>query len=185
MKVACWSGPRNISTALMRSWSSRSDTSVIDEPFYSHYLKSTKLQHPMRKKIIESYPSNKREIVSFLLSDNPFNKKVWYQKHMAHHITSFKNIDYVLSFENTFLIRHPKKVLSSYTKKNRLSGINDLGYVQQKELINFLRKKGKDFIVIDSDKLLKNPSIILRKWCKKLGIPYEKKMLFWEKYKYF
>ena len=78
MIIACWSGPRNISTALMRSWSSRKDTYVTDEPFYAYYLKETKLKHPMYKVIIDEYPSDYNDIVKYLISEIPKNKKIWY-----------------------------------------------------------------------------------------------------------
>lgn len=117
MIVACWSGPRNISTALMRSWSSRHDTFVTDEPFYAYYLKETKLKHPMYEEIINHYSSNYNQIVSDLISKIPEGKKIWYQKHMAHHILDLTNIEWIANCENCILMRHPKEVISSYTKK--------------------------------------------------------------------
>ena len=103
MIIACWSGPRNISTALMRSWSSRKDTFVTDEPFYAYYLKETKLKHPMYKDIINTYSSNYNEIVNYLINVIPQNKKIWYQKHMAHHILDSRNIDWIANCENCIL----------------------------------------------------------------------------------
>ena len=100
MIVACWSGPRNISTALMRSWSSRNDTYVTDEPFYAYYLKKTKLKHPMHREIISNYNSNYNEIIKHLTNQVPKNKKIWYQKHMAHHILNLENIEWIKNFEN-------------------------------------------------------------------------------------
>ena len=117
MIVACWSGPRNISTALMRSWSSRNDTYVTDEPFYAHYLKKTKLKHPMHNEIISNYNSNYNEIINHLTNQVPKNKKIWYQKHMAHHILNLENIEWIKNFENCILLRNPKEVIHSYTKK--------------------------------------------------------------------
>ena len=95
MIVACWSGPRNISTALMRSWSSRKDTFVTDEPFYAYYLKETRINHPMYEKIINSYFSDYDEIVNHLISKVPNQKKIWYQKHMAHHLIDLSKIDFL------------------------------------------------------------------------------------------
>ena len=117
MIVACWSGPRNISTALMRSWSSREDTFITDEPFYSYYLNETKLKHPMYSEIISKYPTSYSEIVNYLINEIPENKKIWYQKHMAHHILDLKNIEWVANCKNCILLRHPKEVISSYCKK--------------------------------------------------------------------
>lgn len=181
MKIACWSGPRNISTALMRSWSSRIDTVVIDEPFYASYLNSTKLVHPMHKQIIKKYPSKYEEMIEILKAENPKSSSIWYQKHMAHHLLNFNNLDFILSFKNSILIRHPKDVILSYTKKNILNDEKDLGYPQQYEIIKFLKKNNQNFIIINSETLLQNPELILRKWCSSLEIDFDKKMLTWEK----
>ena len=121
MIVACWSGPRNISTALMRSWSSRSDTFVTDEPFYAYYLSETKLKHPMHMEIINKYSTDYIKIVNYLNSKTPDGKKIWYQKHMAHHILNLNDIEWITNFENCILLRHPKEVISSYSNKNKLN----------------------------------------------------------------
>ena len=181
MIIACWSGPRNISTALMRSWSSRMDTFVSDEPFYAYYLKETKLEHPMHKEIIDKYSSNYNKIIKYLTGEIPENKKIWYQKHMAHHILDLKSIDWISNFENCILLRHPKEVISSYTKKNQLNSAEELGYPQQYEIINFLKKMNKSYIVIDSKELLKDPKKSLSNWCRKTNIKFDKSMLKWRK----
>jgi len=181
MIVACWSGPRNISTALMRSWSSRDDTFVTDEPFYSYYLKETKLKHPMYKEIINHYSTNYNQIVSYLVGKIPEGKKIWYQKHMAHHILDLTNIEWIANCENCILVRHPKEVINSYTKKNELNSVEDLGYAQQYEIIKFLKKLNKSYIIIDSSELLKNPEKLLSIWCRKMNIKFYKSMLSWEK----
>ena len=181
MIIACWSGPRNISTALMRSWSSRMDTFVSDEPFYAYYLKETKLEHPMYKEIIDKYSSNYNKIIKYLTGEIPENKKIWYQKHMAHHILDLKSIDWISNFENCILLRHPKEVISSYTKKNQLNSAEELGYPQQYEIINFLKKMNKSYIVIDSKELLKDPKKSLSNWCRKTNIEFDKSMLKWRK----
>ena len=181
MKIACWSGPRNISTALMRSWSSRSDTAVIDEPFYAYYLKEKQLKHPMYKEILNTYSTKYENIVKYLITDIPKNKKIWYQKHMAHHLINLDNIDWIKKFENCFLIRHPKEVINSYIAKNQLYNVKELGYPQQYEIVKFLRKSGKSFIIIDSKDILTNPENALSKWCEKININFEKSMLNWEK----
>ena len=181
MIVACWSGPRNISTALMRSWSSRSDTFVTDEPFYAYYLSETKLKHPMHMEIINKYSINYTEIVNYLNSKTPDGKKIWYQKHMAHHILNLNEIEWITNFENCILLRHPKEVISSFSNKNKLNSFEELGYRQQYEIIRLLKKKNKSFIIIDSSELLQNPAKVLEAWCKKINIKYEKSMLKWEK----
>jgi len=181
MIVACWSGPRNISTALMRSWSSRRDTFVSDEPFYAHYLKSTQNNHPMREKIIKHYLTDYNKIVTHLTNNIPNQKTVWYQKHMAHHINDLNNIDWIKNFENCILIRHPKDVISSYVKKNTLNHIDEIGYPQQYKIMKYLDDIGKKFIVIDSDILLKNPEKILSQWCNSIDLEFDNSMLRWKK----
>ena len=181
MIVACWSGPRNISTALMRSWSSRSDTFVTDEPFYAYYLSETKLKHPMHMEIINKYSTDYIKIVNYLNSKTPDGKKIWYQKHMAHHILNLNDIEWITNFENCILLRHPKEVISSYSNKNKLNSFEELGYRQQYEIIKLLKKKNKSFIIIDSSELLQNPAKVLGAWCKKINIKYEQSMLNWEK----
>ena len=181
MKIACWSGPRNISTALMRSWSSRKDTFVSDEPFYAYYLKELCLKHPMYKEIINHYPNIYNEIVKDLSSEIPNNKKVWYQKHMAHHLIDFNKINWIKSFENCFLIRHPKDVIKSYVKKNILNNVDELGYPQQYKIVKYLKNIGKKFVVIDSDILLNNPKKILSQWCNSVDLDFDISMLEWDK----
>jgi len=181
MKVACWSGPRNISTALMRSWSSRDDTYISDEPFYAHYLKKKKLKHPMYKEIINEYPNNFNEIVNNLLGSNPENKKIWYQKHMSHHLLNTENLQWISNLENCVLIRHPKQVINSYLAKNKLKDVNELGYPQQFKIIEFLKNEKKPFLVIDSQDIIENPKKFLTHWCNFLGIDFQNSMLRWKK----
>jgi hypothetical protein len=181
MKIACWSGPRNISTALMRSWSSREDVFVSDEPFYAYYLKEKKLKHPMYKEIIQHYHHTYEDVVTSLISEIPNEKERWYQKHMAHHLLDLNNIDWIKNFENCILIRHPKDVINSYVKKNTLNHVNDLGYPQQYEIMKYLNSINKTFIVIDSNILLNNPKKILSQWCSSIGLEFDNSMLRWEK----
>ena len=181
MIVACWSGPRNISTALMRSWSSRKDTYVTDEPFYAYYLKETKINHPMRKRIINHYLTKYNEIVNYLTNETPNQKSIWYQKHMAHHLIDLRNIDWIKECENCILLRHPKQVINSYTAKNSLNSVSELGYPQQFEIVKFLKQSNKRFKIIDSTDLLKNPKEVLLSWCESINITFDKSMLQWKK----
>ena len=181
MRIACWSGPRNISTALMRSWSSREDSFVSDEPFYAYYLKERQLKHPMYREIIDCYPDKYNDVVRGLTSEIPNGKKIWYQKHMAHHLIDLSNIDWIKNFENCILIRHPKDVINSYVKKNTLNNIDELGYPQQYKIIKYLDSIGKKFIIIDSNILLNNPEKILSQWCNSIDLEFDISMLQWEK----
>lgn len=184
MRVACWSGPRNISTALMRSWSSRSDSFVSDEPLYAYYLKNTQLKHPMYQEIIEHYPNDYEDVVTSLSSEIPNGKDCWYQKHMAHHLIDLSNISWIKNFENCLLIRHPRDVIKSYTKKNTLNHVDDLGYSQQYKIMKYLDSVDKKFIVIDSNILLNNPKKILSRWCSSINLEFDSSMLSWEKGNY-
>ena len=180
MKVACWSGPRNISTALMRSWSSRDNVYISDEPFYACYLKEKKINHPMKNEIINLYQNSYTDVLKTITSNIPLNKKIWYQKHMAHHLIDLENLEWLLELNNCLLIRHPKYVISSYLKKNSLNHASELGYMQQFQILNFLKKHKQEFVVIDSNILLNDPKKILSKWCKKIRIDYDSKMLSWK-----
>lgn len=184
MKVACWSGPRNISTALMRSWSSRGDSFVSDEPLYAYYLKNTQLKHPMYQEIIEHYPNNYEDVVTSLSGEIPNGKDCWYQKHMAHHLIDLSNMSWIKNFENCLLIRHPRDVIKSYTKKNTLNHVDELGYSQQYKIMKYLDSVDKKFIVIDSNILLNNPKKILSRWCSSINLEFDISMLSWEKGNY-
>lgn len=176
-----WSGPRNISTALMRSFENRSDSFVTDEPFYAHFLYKTKYNHPMRKRIINSNEINYNKIVEYLTGKIPQSKIIWYQKHMAHHLLPKSDMSWIKSMQNCLLIRHPRDVICSYLKKYEIGNIKQLGYPQQIELFDFVRRKTEYApIVIDADDLLKNPKKMITKLCLNLDIPFENGMLSWE-----
>ena len=117
MIIFMWSGPRNLSTALMRSFENRKDTYVLDEPFYAYYLKKTGLNHPMKKEIINHYPVSQNIIIK-LITKKPKKEKIFYQKHMNQHIIKNTNLDWITKGYNCFLIRHPAKVINSYIKKD-------------------------------------------------------------------
>ncbi len=179
-RFAIWSGPRNLSTALMRSFGSRADFEVIDEPFYAAYLKETGIKHPMYEKIINSQSSNP-SVISNLCENGALVKPYQYQKHMTHHILNSFDKNFVLSVSNVFLIRKPDLVLNSYRKKNPDYQFKDLGFKQQFELFEMVKyEKGVIPPVIDSDDLTKNPSLFLRVLCKEMGIEFIHSMLRWE-----
>jgi len=177
-----WSGPRNISTALMRSFENRDDTAVLDEPFYAYYLKKTGFHHPGRELVLKSQSSSWTEVVSYCLSEIPSKKTIWYQKHMAHHSFKNNNMDWIVGFNNCLLIRHPKAVIKSFKKKFSINSSLQLGYFQQLKIYDIIVKHtGEPPIIIDSMDLLKNPKIIIKKLCKSLGILFSPKMLTWPK----
>ncbi|MDC3333847.1 HAD family hydrolase [Candidatus Marinimicrobia bacterium] len=181
-RIAMWSGPRNISTAMMRSFENRKDTVVIDEPFYAYYLNKTGFNHPCKKEVLRSQSKNWNEVVGLITSDLPKNKSIWYQKHMVHHILSFDDIGWVKGFKNCFLIRHPKEVIISYAKKNNINSAYDLGYEQQVNLFKKIKEiTGSSPSVFDSKDILSSPKSILQKLCIELDIKFSVKMLNWPK----
>ena len=173
-----WSGPRNLSTALMRSFENREDTKVWYEPFYAYYLKETKKDHPLANEIINKYETNLEKIIDLVTAEKDF---IYFQKHMSHHIIKKIPINWITKGINCFLIRHPKEVLLSYIQKNDLIDSNDLGYPAQLRLFNYIKTSNKKILVIDAKDLSEKPEIILKKICKKINIPFTEKMLNWPK----
>ncbi len=178
MNIYMWSGPRNLSTALMRSFENREDTKVWDEPFYAYYLKETKKNHPLANEIINKYETNLEKIIDLVTEEKDF---IYFQKHMSHHIIKKIPINWITKGINCFLIRHPKEVLLSYIQKNDLIDSNDLGYPAQLRLFNYIKTSNKKILVIDAKDLSEKPEIILKKICKKINIPFTEKMLNWPK----
>ena len=173
-----WSGPRNISTALMRSFENRKDTKVYDEPFYAYYLKKTNLNHPMKDEIIDHYHTNEDEVINLITKeDNKY--KIFYQKHMTHHILDETRLDWINKGINCFLIRDPAKVIVSYLKKNTLKSIQDVGFKKLYEIFKLLNSK--EPIVINSDYLLASPEKYLKILCQKLNLDFDQNMLNWPK----
>jgi len=178
MIINMWSGPRNISTAMMRSFENRNDTNVIDEPFYAYYLKKTELKHPMYKEIIDRYETDYNTIIDLITNDID---KIIFIKHMTQHI----NLDYDLTWinkgKNIFLLRDPNKVINSYIKKNNILNSSDIGFPEQLKIFKYVKKNNKsNFVVINADYLLKNPKIILSQLCSSFKIKFDKRMLSWK-----
>ena len=177
-----WSGPRNLSTALMRSFENRTDTAVIDEPFYAHFLKQTNLNHPGRNEIISTLDSNWDNIVLKITGPIPHNKSIWYQKHMAQHNLEGCDLNWIKSFHNCILIRDPKYVIPSYNKEYSLSDEKLLGYCQQLNLIRILEdEESITPPIFDATDILEKPEQALKKICISVGIRFSKKMLKWPK----
>ena len=180
MIIYMWSGPRNISTALMRSFENRQDTEVWDEPLYAYYLDKTKKNHPMSKEIIAKYNTNIDKLIKQISSQSS-SKKIIYQKHMTHHIIKNTPINWIKNGVNCFLIRDPKDVLLSYIKNNKLKSTHDLGYPMQKKIFGKIKKINNNPVVINADDLLNNPRTILMLLCKALKIRFSEKMMKWPK----
>jgi len=173
-----WSGPRNISTAMMRAFENRPDTAVIDEPFYAAYLAATGFDHPMREESIASQPTDWREVVKGLLGPSP--RAIYYQKHMTQHMLPGFGRDWVRQCRNAFLIRGPEEVLASYAKRRPDVTLADIGFLQQSEL--FEREAGRlghAPPVIEARDVLADPRKILSALCAALDIAFSEKMLAW------
>ena len=169
-----WSGPRNISTAMMRSFGARPDTLVVDEPLYSYYLSSTGISHPGRDDVIASQPSRWQDVAAQLTGPQPAGVRVLYQKHMAHHLLAEVGRDWLGGLSHAFLIRDPAQVVASYAKVRGEPTLADLGYPQQVEIF---RAHGGP--VIDAADVLRDPTGVLERLCAALGIDYDPGMLAW------
>lgn len=175
-----WSGPRNISTALMRSWENRDDTFVCDEPFYAHYLVQTKRPHPMAAEVIADQENDWRKVVESLTGTVPRGKTVFYQKQMSHHLLPNIGREWLTRLTHAFLIRHPREVLPSLDEKFERPQLPDTGYPQQIEIFEFIQEKtGMICPVVDARDILENPRGVLARLCEALGLPFQEGMLHW------
>ena len=180
IRIAMWSGPRNISTAMMRAWESRSDTTVVDEPFYAFYLKATGQQHPGCEEVIAQGETDWHHVVDQLLGPIPEGKKIFFQKQMTHHLLPVVGRDWLGSVVNCFLIRDPAEVINSYIKKNDDPTLADLGFVQQAEIFDWvLEQTGSPGPVVDARDILQDPERILTLLCQAVGINFDRAMLSW------
>jgi hypothetical protein len=180
IRVAMWSGPRNISTAMMRSFGARPDTAVIDEPFYAAYLAATGLEHPLRNEVLRSQPQDCREVVAQVLGAVPGGRAIWYQKHMTHHMLPGFDREWIASVRNAFLIRDPAAVLASYVQKRGDVTLADIGVVQQRELFDREADRlGYAPPVVEGVDVLADPARTLALLCKALDIPFLDSMLSW------
>lgn len=177
-----WSGPRNISTAMMRSFENREDTTVVDEPFYAAYLLNTGIDHPMRDAVLISQPLDWQRVVDRLLGPVPGGRTVFYQKHMTHHMLPEFGRSWIRSCRNAFLIRSPEQVLASYAEKRAEVTLADIGFVEQRELFEREADRlGKPPPVIEAGDVLEDPRGMLTALCDAIGIPFSDRMLKWPK----
>ncbi len=171
-----WSGPRSLSTAMMRSFGSRADTLVVDEPFYAHYLASTGISHPGREESIASQPTDWREGVATLTGEVPAPFRIYYQKHMTHHMLPDIDREWMADLRHAYLIRDPARVVASYAKVRYEPTLEDLGYPQQVSL--FREFPGP---VINAEDVLRDPRGTLMRLCTALDIPWDAAMMHWER----
>ena len=171
MRIAMWSGPRNLSTAMMYSFGARADFTVMDEPFYAPYLSTSGSDHPMADQIIAAHETDPQKVATACQQDGTPHV---YMKHMPHHMLSGFPLDWAQDCVNIHLIRHPARVIASYAAKREAPTLEDIGFVQQVAL--FHRIGG---LVIDSTDIRANPEGMLRALCTAIDLPFDPAMLQW------
>ena len=180
LRIAAWSGPRNVSTAMMRSFGNRGDTAVVDEPFYAHWLKVSGADHPLRDEVLAAQPTDWRVVVAQLTGPAPGGKPVFYQKHMTHHVTAQMDLPWTGHCANIFLIRAPEDVLASYSARRSEVTLAEIGVVQQAELFDREADRlGHAPPVIDGRDVQARPRETLTALCEAVGIPFDEAMLTW------
>lgn len=176
-----WSGPRNISTALMRSWGARPDTYVSDEPLYAYYLRATGRDHPGRAEILREQDADPGKVIAWLTGEVPEGKRIFYQKHMAHHLLPGVERGWLSELRHAFLIREPEEMLTSLIRVTPDPCLEDTGLVQQWELFErAAAETGSTPPVIDARDVLEDPAGLLAALCEALDVPFMECMLSWE-----
>jgi hypothetical protein len=175
-----WSGPRNISTAMMRSWGNRPDTVVCDEPLYACYLRATGVEHPGREEVIAHHESDWRTVVASLIGPILDGKAIFYQKHMAHHLLPEIDRGWIAELTHAFLIRDPREMLTSLIKHLARPRLEDTGLPQQMELVGYVRQRtGQMPPIIDARDVLEAPRSMLERLCRAVGVAFDEAMLHW------
>ena len=180
IRIAMWSGPRNISTAMMRAWGNRTDTFVLDEPFYAYYLHVTGKQHPGADEVIATGETDWRKVVARLTGPFPKGRRIFFQKQMTHHLLPEIDREWLETVTNCFLIRDPREVVASYVKKRENPALEDLGFIQQAEIFDYVRNRTKAIPpVVDAKDVLVDPERALRLLCGAVGVEFSNSMLSW------
>lgn len=178
IRIAMWSGPRNISTAMMRAFENRPDTEVVDEPFYAAFLVRTGIDHPMRQDVIDACEIDPAVVAAGLAAGR--QAPIFYQKHMTHHLLPDFDRRWMEVCSHAFLIRAPERVLASYAAKRADVSLDDIGFVQQAEIFDDVSGRlGAAPPVIDADDVLADPRRTLTALCRALSIPFNEAMLSW------
>jgi hypothetical protein len=180
MRIAMWSGPRNLSTAMMYAFAARGDCAVWDEPFYAAYLAATGIDHPMRDAIVAEHDTDPRRVAAACAGPIPQEQSLFYQKHMTLHMIPGLDRQFMRACENVFLIRHPARVVASYAQKREAPTLDDIGFRQQADLFDEVAGwLGRPPLVIDSADIRAKPAEALTSLCAALGIPFSDRMLSW------
>jgi len=180
VRIAMWSGPRNISTAMMRAWGNRRDTFVIDEPLYAYYLRATGRKHPGADEVIAAGEIDWRKVVALLTGPIPNSRQIFFQKQMTHHLLPEVDREWLGAVTNCFLIRDPIEVIASYIKKREDPTLEDLGFTQQAEIFDFVSAHTNSLPpIVDAKDVLQNPERMLRLLCDAVGVEFSRSMLSW------
>ena len=180
IRIAMWSGPRNISTAMMRAWENRGDTAVWDEPLYAFYLHRTGIDHPGVEEVIAVGDTDWRGVVKTMIGPVPGDKPIYFQKHMTHHLLDEVDRDWLAQLQNCFLIRDPREVIASYARTRPEVTVSDVGVLQQAEIFEHARRTaGATPLVLDSRDVLEDPRAMLTALCEALDVPFSEDMLSW------
>ncbi|WP_395612308.1 HAD family hydrolase [Allosphingosinicella sp.] len=180
LRIAMWSGPRNLSTAMMRSFGNRADTTVSDEPFYGAFLKTSGQPHPMAAEVIAAMDCDWSSVMRTLAGPAPDGRPVWYQKQMWHHMVGPIGYEDFAGFTHTFLIRDPARMIASYLRKREAAAFADFGLERQAEFFEREADRlGHAPPVIDASDVLADPEGVLKPLCAALGIPWDPAMLAW------
>jgi len=178
VKIALWSGPRNISTAMMYSFGNRADSTIVDEPLFGYFLNHTGVWRPSRDEVLASMETDALEIVKELCNPS-MSSKVYFMKHIANHLIDL-DWTFLKNFKNIILTRDPKRVLLSYDVHVKSPTMLDVAYKAQYELLNYLKNNKLQYIVLDADEVLENPEKAIENLCLYLSIPFDTNMLEWE-----
>ncbi len=180
-RIAMWSGPRNISTALMRSWGSRADTAVADEPYYAAWLARTGAPHPGREEILAAQETDPDRVAAWISGPIPGGCAIWYQKHMAHHLLPSFRGTWMRGFRHALLVREPRSMLASLSRVLPDPSLADTGLPQQLDLLRTLREETASVPpIVDAAEVLADPGAALRRLCRALRVPFDGAMLHWK-----
>ncbi len=175
MKIAMWSGPRNLSTAMMYSFGNRDDFAAWDEPFYAPYLAASGIEHPMKAEILAAHEASAEAVAAQISGPVPDGREHWYMKHMPLHMLEGFPLAWAEDCVNVHLIRHPARVVASYSAKREQPTLDDIGYWQHAEM--FARFPGP---VIDSADVRRDPQGMLKRLCAEIGLSFDPAMLRWQ-----
>jgi hypothetical protein len=178
-RLHMWSGPRNISTAMMRAWENRPDTVVVDEPFYAAYLHRTGIDHPAREEVLASQPTDEAAVHAALDAPLPEGRTLHYVKEMTHHLREDDDLAWTLGYRNVLLIRDPGEVVASYIRSRESCEPDDIGLLQQQRMVARWEAHGATPPIIDAGDFLRDPETYLRWLCDWLGVPFTDRMLSW------